>query len=246
MVITSVLNNKIVLYSKLKNTKERQIQNKFLVEGMHLIQESYKNGVLLEVFVLEGKSVENINVPITYVTSNVLNKLSSLTNSNSIIGVCKIVNNDKIRGNKILLLDNIQDPGNLGTIIRSSLAFNVDTLVISKNSVDLYNDKVIRATQGMLFKLNIVINDLDKIILDLKENGYEIIGTDVNNGVDIREIKNEKYALIMGNEGQGISNDIKKLCNKFVYIKTNDEVESLNVSIATSILLYELNRGLNE
>ena len=136
----------------------------------------------------------------------------------------------------------MQDPGNLGTIIRSSLAFNVHDIVLSLNTVDIYTEKVIRSTQGMLFKVNIIRSDLETIIKDLKNKGYLILGTDVNLGVDARDIKSEKMALVMGNEGQGVSSRIKKMCDKNLYIKMNKDVESLNVGVATSILLYELNR----
>ena len=181
-----------------------------------------------------------------FVTSNILKKLSALTNPSKVIGVCKINENKEIRGNHLLILDNIGDPGNIGTIIRSSNAFNVDTIILSTNSVDIYNDKVLRSTQGMLFKMNIVYYDLVTLIPKLKEMGYDILGTDVNNGVDVRNIKTNKYALIMGNEGHGVSENIKALCDKNLYISMNKNCESLNVAVATSILLYELNRSNHE
>ena len=143
-------------------------------------------------------------------------------------------------GNKIIVLDNIQDPGNLGTIIRSSVAFNFDTIVLSKDTVDVYNSKVIRATQGMLFKVNIIIADLEEFINNINSE-YKIIGTNVVNGKKIKDFKNvEKFAIIMGNEGQGVSSKVAQLCHENIYIPMNKNCESLNVGVAASIIMYEL------
>ena len=143
------------------------------------------------------------------------------------------------------MLDEIQDPGNLGTIIRSAVAFNVDTIVLSPNTVDLYNSKVIRATQGMMFHANIVIAELGDVIKELKEKEIPVYGTRVDFGEDIRHLKDKdrkKYCLIMGNEGNGVREEILDMCDEFFYIDMNEKVESLNVGVATSIFLYELNR----
>jgi TrmH family RNA methyltransferase len=240
MVITSVSNSKIVEYEKLKQHKYRKREHLFIVEGEHLVEEAYKNNRIKEVFVLEGYKF-GIDVPSTEVSSNVMEKLSSLDNISNVLAVCTYEENSTITGDKILMLDRIQDPGNLGTIIRSSLAFNIDTIILSNDSVDLYNPKVIRSTQGMIFGINIVYADLKESIIDLKNKNYIIYGTDVNDGIDARKLdKSSKYVLVMGNEGQGLSADIKDLCDKNLYIKMNSKVESLNVGVATSILLYEL------
>ena len=173
--------------------------------------------------------------------------LSELNTPNEIMGICYKKKEENISGN-ILILDNIQDPGNLGTIIRSSLAFNVDTIVTSLDTVDLYNPKVLRSTQGMIFHLNIVNMDLTEAITKLKKEEYPIYGTKVEYGSDVSPLPKKdrrKYALVMGNEGNGISSEVSALCDKFLYIDMNDKVESLNVAVATSILLYELNKNVD-
>ena len=246
MVISSLDNKKIKFINSLKLSKKRKEYNMFIVEGMHLVFEAYKSGCLKEIYLLENDKLEfSCDLEITYVTYEVMEKLTSLVTPSNVIGICNINSNNKIFGNNILILDNIQDPGNLGTIIRSSCAFSIDTIVLSKNCVDLYNEKVIRSTQGMIFKVNVVIGDLVDIINDLKNDDYLILGTDVKNGIDVRKIKIKKYALIMGNEGVGVREEVKKLCDKNLYIKMNKNCESLNVGVATSILLYELG-GNNE
>ena len=141
------------------------------------------------------------------------------------------------------MLDNIQDPGNLGTIIRSSVAFNIDTLVLGSGCVDLYNPKVIRATQGLLFHQNIIERNLEELITELKKENYVILGTDVTNGKELKTLpKYDKYALIMGNEGHGIDPRINSLCDESIYIEMNNNCESLNVAVACSIILYQLNK----
>ena len=247
MIITSVDNNKIKRYVSLKIRKNRNKEKLFLVEGMHLCMEAQKAGLLIDVLLLKNNCLEfQYDKEITYVTENVMKKLSSLTSIPNVIGVCRLIDNKEIKGNRLLLLDDISDPGNLGTIIRSSNAFNIDTIVLSNNTVDIYNDKVLRSTQGMIFKMNIVYHDLEEVIQDLKKNNYLILGTDVKNGIDVREVKCEKFAIIMGNEGNGVSEEIKKLVDKNLYIKMNKNCESLNVAVATSILLYELDRSNHE
>ena len=243
MLITSVDNKKIKRYVYLKTSKGRKEEGLFIVEGMHMCYEANKCGLLVDLIVLENTEITfNYASEITYVTENVMKKISNLSNPTTVIGICKINDSSDIIGNHILVLDDIQDPGNIGTIIRSANAFNVDTIILSTNSVDIYNDKVLRSTQGMIFNMNIVYGDLLDIIPRLHDNGYTILGTNVNNGIDVRSVKVNKFALIMGNEGQGVKPEIQELCDKNLYIKMNSNCESLNVGVATSILLYELDR----
>ena len=247
MLITSVENKKIKRYASLKNTKDRKKEGLFLVEGMHMCYEANKHGLLADLIVLEKTEISfNYAGEITYVTENVMKKVSSLLNPTTIIGVCRIIDNKEIVGDHLLVLDDIQDPGNIGTIIRSASAFNVDTIILSNNSVDIYNDKVLRSTQGMIFNINIIYGDLMEIIPKLHDNGYIILGTNVSDGIDVRDVKVSKYALVMGNEGQGVHEEISNLCDKNLYIKMNSNCESLNVGVATGILLYELNRSSYE
>ena len=240
MLITSLDNLKVKKYVKLKNKKYRDSEKMYLVETNHLVEEALNHQVLVDLLVLENEQV-SYNFNYTYVTKEIMKKLSSLETIPKVIGVVKMLEPSNNLGNSILLLDDIQDPGNLGTIIRSSVAFNVSTIVLGLNCVDLYNEKVIRSTQGMLFKINIMRADLKEIIANLKKDNYLILGTNVKDGVDVKNIKVNKYALIMGNEGKGVKEELLTLCDKNLYIKMNNNCESLNVSVATSILLYELN-----
>lgn len=241
MLYSSIENPKIKDLKKLQTKKYRDKKDLFLVEGRHLTLEAYKTGYLKEML-LDENELFPLDIMTSYMTNNVKNYLSELSTPSNIIGVCS-KKNDELKGNRIVYLDCIQDPGNLGTIIRSCVAFNIDTLVLSNDSVDLYNSKVIRSTQGLLFHLNIVIMDADCFIPKLKDEGYKVYGTKVTHGKSLKSIaKNDKFVIIMGNEGNGISEVSSELCDEFIYIDMNSKCESLNVGVATSIILYELDK----
>ena len=244
MLITSLDNDKIKKLIKLKEKKYRDEFDEFIVEGEHLVIEAYRSCLLEEIYI-EQDEVTLLNVDITYVTKEILAKVTNLETPTHIIGLCKKKRENSNLGNRLLLLDRIQDPGNLGTIIRSSKAFGIDTVVLGSGCVDLYNDKVIRSTQGIGFHMNIVTRDLKELIPELKNNEIPVLGTKVEFGEDIRNLTTrdkEKFALIMGNEGRGVNPEILELCDKYIYIELDSDVESLNVAIAASILLYELSR----
>ena len=248
MTIASLENTKIKNLLKLKQKKYRDLTNEFLIEGEHLVQEAYKNKAVKELIIVENTNINididtNSNIQITYVTKEIMKKLTELDTPTNIIAVCEKKLATTITGNKILLLDKIQDPGNLGTIIRSAKAFNIDTIVLSLDTVDLYNSKVLRSTQGIYNYLNIVRMDLFEAIKIIKEKKINLYGTNVVKGINIKslQLKDKSYALIMGNEGQGLNKELQNLCDENIYIPMNKNVESLNVAVATSILLYELN-----
>ncbi len=244
MVITSLENNKVKDLVKLQKKKYRDLTKTYIVEGEHLVLEAVRADVVLELFVLDGEMFD-YSYPITYMSYDVLKKISTMDSVPKIMALCKKNDNNDIIGDRILVLDEVQDPGNLGTIIRSSLAFNVDTIVLINNSVDLYNPKVLRSTQGMYNHITIINASIDDVFNYTKTHNISVYGTSVVNGYDaasLSEEEKEKYCLIMGNEGNGIKKEILDRCDKNLYIKMNEKVESLNVGVACSILLYELER----
>lgn len=244
MLITSLDNDRIKGYIKLKERKYRKKTNTFIVEGLHSVLEAYKTGSIIEL-ILEKDEVLPFDLPCVYVTNEIINKISSLETPSNIMALCKINNDNVELGNKILLLDNVQDPGNLGTIIRSAVAFNVDSIVLSPDCVDVYNPKVLRSTQGMIFHIPIIVRDLFETIDTIKKEEIPVYGTRVEFGEDVSSLKEKdkvKYALVMGNEGNGVKRELLEKCDKNLFIDMSEKVESLNVSVAASILMYELNK----
>ena len=232
-MIESLNNERIKEYTKLNQKKYRDDTNMFIIEGTHLVEEAIKNNIVVEAFSLDDKY--------TKVSEEVMKKLSNLDTPPKYLAVCNKIEEKDINGN-VLILDGVQDPGNLGTIIRSSIAFNIDTIILSNDSVDLYNTKVLRATEGMIFNINIIRRDLEKVLPTLKDK-YTIYTTNVVNGTELDSIKvNKPFALIMGSEGNGVKDNIASYANESVYINMNDKCESLNVAVATSIILYKFSK----
>lgn len=236
MIITSLKNEKVKYWYNLKNKKFRDQERRFLIEGDHLINEAKNQNLVIETISIVDKNADY------FVTKEIMEKISEQKSISYNAAVVSFIKEDSITGN-VLILDGVQDPGNLGTIIRSCIAFGVSNIILSDNSVDLYNSKVIRATEGMIFNINVLRRNLIEFIPIVKNLGYKIIGTDVKNGINIKDINKENIAIVMGSEGQGLSNEVKNMCDDFVYIKMDNACESLNVGVATSILLYEVYNG---
>lgn len=241
-MINSLNNERVKRWTSLNDKKYQEHEGLFLIEGEHLVEEAFKSGHLVETIVLDGSNYDYENV--SYVSEAVMKKITNLTNVPKIIGVSKKIQPKDFNGNMVIL-DRVADPGNLGTIIRSAVAFGIDTIVLGKGSVSVYNPKVVRATEGLLFHINIIEADLEEFIPKIKENGYKIFVTDVLNGNSLYEEKFDGLcAIVMGNEGVGVNEDIKALRDEALYIPIDKTCESLNVGVATSIILYEMARGL--
>ncbi len=229
-MINSVQNEKIKNYAKLNEKKYKDETNLFIVEGLHLVEEAKAYGIVKEVI------TTNPNIDGTLVSEEVMKKL---TNQKSVVEACAICEklNKKEITNKILILDTIQDPGNIGTLIRSAVAFGFDTIVMEA-CADIYSSKVLRATQGAIFKLNIINTNIIEFIKSLKD--YKVYGTSLKNGIPLKQIeKSDKLAIILGNEGNGVRNELLDITDKNIFIEITN-MESLNVAVAGAILMYEL------
>ncbi len=242
MIYTSLENPRVKDLRRLHTKKYRDEAGLFLVEGEHLVEEAYKAGFLETLICEEGCSFSLNGVDMMVVSHPVFMSLTELETPKPVMGVCRKKENVDLTGN-ILVLENIQDPGNLGTIIRSAVAFRMGGILISEDTVDPYNSKVVRASQGLLFQIPFRIGNLYNELSSLKTKGYTILGTKVTNGKNIKTIeKKSQFAIIMGNEGQGMSEMSGRFCDEFVYIDMSDKCESLNVGVAASILMYELDK----
>ncbi len=227
-MITSVSNEKIKELIKLKQKKYRIENKKFLIEGYHLVEEAYKKGILIEVFSVKAENYPNS----TLISENVLRKLTFSKSPQKIVGVCQFFNN-QYESDKILVLDNINDPGNFGTLLRTALAFGYKRIIVSEDTCDQYNDKVIRSSQGAIFNVQIIRGNLPQLLKKLEN--FKIIGATLNG--EFQRPSREKIALVLGNESQGINSEVLKCCQQLVSIEVA-EVESLNVAAAGSILMH--------
>ena len=232
MEITSVNNKLIKEMVKLHLKKYRDETGLFLVEGYHLYEEAKKSGDIKTVFTVNE---EVIGPNVIYVTDSVLRKLAKIQSPQGIVTVCHKIENHEVK-DKVLLLDHVQDPGNVGTLLRSALAFGFETVVLD-NTVDLYNDKVLRSTQGAIYKLNIIEQDAIEFF---KENPkHTVYGTSMS-GKNVRTVDfTDKLILVLGNEGKGVRSDILDYTNNNVTINTV-EVDSLNVGVAGSIIMHQV------
>lgn len=242
MLYTSVENKKIKDWKKLNTKKYRDKTGLFLVEGEHLVLEAYKTGYLKELL-LEKDTLFPLPIETNYMTNNVICYITDLESPSNVLGLCEKPKQSTSYGKRVVMLDGIQDPGNFGTIIRSAVAFGVDSIIVSPDTVDAYNAKVIRSSQGMIFHIPIIVKDLLDVIPELQKERYKIYGTRVTHGKSLKMVdKCEKFAIIMGNEGQGVKEEILDLCDEYLYIDMDERCESLNVGVATSIILYELDK----
>lgn len=248
--ISSVNNQYIKDLLSLKDKNTRNELKLFLVEGYHLVEEALKHRLLDSVLSTDKEVLECFDVTNKYLVSDaVIKKLSTTKTPQNIIGVVKNNINSSFdtllakSDLKVIILDNVNDPGNLGTIIRTSAALGYDAVIASIETVDFYNEKVLRATQGAIFKIPLVKGDLVQLINSLKSHEVYIYGTSLKSSKSITDVaKQHKYGIIVGNEAQGVRAEILAICDQNIILPMEKDVESLNVGVAAAILMWELKK----
>ncbi len=234
--ITSLQNAKVKNWCKLHQKKERDLTGRFLIEGEHLIEEAEKANAIETIITDEGELFQNHSTIL--VTSEIMKKISGNVSAVHYIAVCHKNQTTVKESSRVLLLDGVQDPGNLGTLIRTAVSFQYDVVYCSKQTVDLYNEKTIRSTQGAFFHIPVIYCELKDCIRLLQEDGFTVIATSLKNACPMKEIeKKEKMAFVMGNEGQGVSSSVIDLSDERLFIEMNG-FESLNVAVAGGIVMY--------
>ena len=248
--ITSTSNETIKYFISLNDKKTRMNAKRFIVEGYHLVNEASKTNLLEAIISTDEKELKKINNVKRYLVNDaIINKIATTKNPQNILGIVKMLDHNItnllpiIKGNKtkLIMLDDVNDPGNLGTIIRTAAGLGYDGIIMSPNTVDLYNEKVIRSTQGVMFKIPIIKANLQEIIKLLKKEKVFCIGTALTNAKDVKHItKKDKFAICLGNEAKGISKEVLDNMDENVKIAMKNDVESLNVCIAAGIIMYEM------
>lgn len=250
-IIKSKDNEKIKLLKKLKLKKYREKYNKFFVENLNIIKDA---GINFSSLFVTQEFIENYPKELEvvldksgageyYIINNRLNKsFSELDNPSGICAVYERVKQKINFDSHVVYLNNINDPGNLGTILRSAFAFNFKNIVLDETCADIYNAKTINAAKDSIFKLN-VFHDKNLKILKETKSRMEIYTTRLKGGEDIVELKKEKlFCVVLGNEVKGVSKEIEEMSDKFIKIDINEEIDSLNVATAASIIFYEINK----
>lgn len=238
--IESTQNKTIKELAKLHTKKERDKTGQFIVEGDHLIQEALQAQCLKQLFILEGMK-NPFSFEAIQCTQPVINKLSSQVSDAKMIGICTRPERAERMIDTALFLDDIQDPGNIGTIFRCAVAFGIDHIFLSEHCADILNPKSIQASKGALFHMNYSYGSLHQAIKQEHNKGMKIFAAMLHtDSIALQDVqKVEHYGVILGNEGQGIHPEIMVLADQCVEIEM-DNFESLNVATAAAILLYTI------
>ncbi|MBR1884217.1 MAG: RNA methyltransferase [Clostridia bacterium] len=261
MEITSLSNEKVKYIKSLNEKKFRQKYNAFYIEGVKVVSELldiYKEKAINIEFIAYSlnllkkvngyrevlEKVKKSGIEVIEIENNIFEKVVETVTTQGILCVVKIKDislNDIDVSKNILILDKVQDSGNLGTIIRTANAFGVSNIICTKGTTDVYSQKVVRSTMLSILKTSIVyVDNIDEMFKFLKENDYLILATSLKESSYLESKSfDKKCAIVLGNEANGVDAEILKKSDKIIKIKINDEVESLNVAVAASILLYE-------
>lgn len=253
-VISSKDNETIKNIRKLKDKKQRDEANCFIIEGLKLIEEAIQERANIKTIVICEECVKNNEIEqkllyeiakyeCVYVTEKIFNTLTEVTNPQGMLAVIQNDNKNQeinFKEEMVIILDGIQDPGNLGTILRTIDSIGLTQVIVSKNTVDVYNPKVVRSTMGAIFRVNIIKeDDLREVVKQIKRNKIKVIATALKNSSSIYDIKLKNVAIIIGNEANGISKELIELADIKAKIPMIGKTESLNASVATGIILYE-------
>ncbi len=260
LTITSSSNPTIKMIKSLYKKKDRWSKKLFIVEGVKVVNECINSGYPIEFIVyseqlfnvVNGKELFDkmrtlpnvINVP-----DRLFNEISDVETPQGVLAVVpfNINNLEDIDENKkpfILLLDRVQDPGNVGTIIRTADAFGIDGIVVTEGCVDVYNPKVVRATMGSILRVPIYhYADGEEIVSELREKGAVVYSTSLEGKEFIQDVDFKQFSLlIIGNESKGVSSSLERYADKLIKIPMVGKAESLNAAVASSIIMYEVLR----
>lgn len=252
IIIDSPQNSQLQKLLKLQKSQTKNSVAEFVIDGDHFCQLANREKKLLSLW-MTPPVFEKLtwtpapHVKIYLVSPRVVQKISQVKHSSGIIGVCQKPRLRLETNHNLLIIDRLQDPGNLGTLMRSAAAFNFLTIVVSSDTVSFYNPKVLRATQGLIFKLNLLTtNDLKSFLVSIKQQNYQVIGTFLHTdlpSIPTFKTVNQRQALLIGNEGQGLEPHWLSFIDYNFVIDMNPEVESLNAAVAGSIIMYQLSQN---
>ncbi|WP_181349781.1 RNA methyltransferase [Thalassobacillus sp. CUG 92003] len=241
-MLTSTQNTKVKDWKKLHQRKYRKQSQSFLVEGFHLVEEAVTSDwVVREIIINEHTELPDwaASLQVSRVSTSVFYAIAETKSPQGIAAVVEMKHVPWRSYDRVIMLDGVQDPGNAGTIIRTADAAGFDAVVLGTGSVDLYNDKVVRSTQGSLFHLDMFEGTLSDYIQSAKEMSSEIWGAALEGAAPYKTCPvPDKLTLVLGNEGSGLQPDVADMTDQLVTIPILGKAESLNVSTASAILMY--------
>lgn len=259
MTITSKDNETIKHIKKLKEKKYREEYKEFIIEGIKMIEEAIFEKAKIKSIIICDDCKTSGNIPnelmyeiakfdCIYVSEKVFGSITEVSNPQGIMAIIEKVENgeNKIDYNEenFLILDNIQDPGNMGTILRTADSLNIKQIIVSKGTADIFNPKVVRSTMGAIFRIKVIeVDNLVKAIKDMKKHKIKVYATDLKTDKSIYDVDYEKSAIVIGNEANGVSQDVLNEATERIKIPMIGKTESLNAAVATSIILYEVYRS---
>ena len=245
--ITSLKNPKVLAWKSLKDKKGRQEHHAFLVEGLKMVREALVSGLKVETVLLREDLAGRIDlpadVPVCLLSEHVFSSISETKTPQGIAAVLE-PETRPASGPRLLALDGVQDPGNVGTIIRTADAAGFDGVLLSRECADLFSPKVLRATMGSIFRLGFSFPaSLPDVLEELKKKGYSVLSSQLD-GEPFFERSNiaSSFVLVIGNEGNGISDDVKAMATHRLCLPMRGGAESLNAAVAAGIMMYDLTR----
>lgn len=252
--ISSKDNEFIKHVKKLKDKKYRDLSNEYIIEGIKLVGEAIQEEVKIKQIIIceECEKAENISKELMYeiakeeciyVTEKVFKYISEVSTPQGILAIIEKNNNEKeidYSQDIIVALDDVQDPGNLGTILRTVDSIGLNQILVSKGTADAYNPKVVRSTMGAIFRVKIIeCEDLEKTLKEVKKHKFKVVVSSLQTDNSIYDIDYKKKVIIIGNEANGVEQHIQKMADEKIKIPMLGKTESLNASVATGIILYE-------
>ena len=260
MIITSKDNELIKNIKKLKDKKYRDERNEFIVEGIKMVGEAIKEEANIKNIIICDDCYNNCEIPselkyeiakrkIIYVSQKVFDSITDVTNPQGILAVVEKnkVNDIDYKQDFFLILDDIQDPGNIGTILRTADSLNYKQIIVSKGTADVYDPKVVRSTMGAIFRIRVVeVENLAKTIKEMKKHKITVYATDLRTDKSIYDVDYKKSAIVIGNEANGVSEEVLNEASQRIKIPMIGKTESLNAAVATSIILYESYRSIGK
>lgn len=253
-MIESIQNSKVKEWKKLHIKKNREKNKKYIIEGFHLVEEAIRALPIDDIEVIMVRKDVSADMILGYpeekiqrVSNQVADHIADTTTTQGVFAIIHKRNQEipsEVKG-PILLLDGVQDPGNVGTMIRTAAAAGFSGVVLGEGTVDLYNMKTLRSAQGSHFYLDIFEGKLNEWITELKKIAIPIYGTALDKKAKSHyelPATTDPFALIMGNEGLGMQENHLQMTDQNIYIPIADGAESLNVAIAAGILMFHLHR----